>query len=215
MAAAAAVISTVLLTGLLVLARLLPWTPVDHSVGGPYSTATATDVGLAAQVASATPANAIFLTEGKPNDPVLTLAGRTAVLGYYGWLWSYGTDFGSRPQDVRTMLEGCHNQPRAGCAVFPLLPTYRVDYVVDNKDAAPSTVLRTQPVRLLGEKQARSVLASRKRTDSSCSGARGANEIVEQRLQRRVHDLHLCRGQLQPVSSLARLDQVGGHGSGY
>ena len=143
-AAAAAVISTVLLTGLLVLARLLPWTPVDHSVGGPYSTATATDVGLAAQVASATPANAIFLTEGKPNDPVLTLAGRTAVLGYYGWLWSYGTDFGSRPQDVRTMLEGCHNQPRAGCAVFPLLRTYRVDYVEIDDRIGNAGVFDTQ-----------------------------------------------------------------------
>ncbi len=70
----------------------------------------------------------MFLTEGKPNDPVLTLAGRTAVMGYYGWLWSYGTDFGSRPQDVRTMLEGCGSQQRADCAVFGLLRTYHVSY---------------------------------------------------------------------------------------
>jgi hypothetical protein len=128
-AAAAAVATTVLLTGVLVLARLLPWTPAQDAVGGPYSTATVADVRLAAEVAAATPSNAVFLTEGKPNDPVLTLAGRTAVMGYYGWLWSYGTDFGSRPQDVRTMLEGCPTQQRSACAVFTLLQTYHVSYV--------------------------------------------------------------------------------------
>ena len=111
------------------LVRLLPWTPIDNSVGGPYTSATAADVRVAAQVAASTPSNAVFLTEGKPNDPVLTLAGRTAVMGYYGWLWSYGTDFGSRPQDVRTMLEGCRTQTRAGCPVFGLLRQYGVDYV--------------------------------------------------------------------------------------
>jgi hypothetical protein len=97
-------------------------------VGGPYSTATVDDVRLAAQVAAVTPSNAIFLTEGKPNDPVLTLAGRTAVMGYYGWLWSYGTDFGRRPQDVRTMLEGCTTQSRSECPVFGLLRAYGVAY---------------------------------------------------------------------------------------
>jgi hypothetical protein len=121
-------VSTVLLTGILVLARLLPWTPTNDAIGGPYSAATAGDVRLAAAVATATPSNAIFLTEGKPNDPVLTLAGRTAVMGYYGWLWSYGTDFGSRPQDVRTMLEGCPSQS-TNCPVSGLLRTYHVDFV--------------------------------------------------------------------------------------
>ncbi len=40
-AAAAAVAATVLLTGVLVLIRLGPWTPVGDAVGGPYVTATA------------------------------------------------------------------------------------------------------------------------------------------------------------------------------
>jgi hypothetical protein len=127
--AAATMGTTVLLTGILVLLRLLPWTPPTDAVGGPYSTATSQDVRLAATVAASTPPNAVFLTEGKPNDPVLTLAGRTAVMGYYGWLWSYGTDFANRVADVRTMLEGCHSQPRARCAVFPLLRAYNVGYV--------------------------------------------------------------------------------------
>jgi hypothetical protein len=136
--AVAAVSSSVLLTGVLVLVRLLPWTPIDNSVGGPYTSATASDVRVAAQVAASTPSNAVFLTEGKPNDPVLTLAGRTAVMGYYGWLWSYGTDFGSRPQDVRTMLEGCGTQARADCPVFGLLSKYKVDYVeIDDRTGDP------------------------------------------------------------------------------
>ncbi|MGH7721345.1 MAG: hypothetical protein ACRENL_00740 [Candidatus Dormibacteria bacterium] len=128
-AAAALIASTVLLTGVLVLLRMLPWTPTADAVGGPYSTATAADARLAARIAAVTPSSAVFLTEGKPNDPVLTLAGRTAVMGYYGWLWSYGTDFGSRIQDVRTMLGGCSNQPGRSCPVTGLLRTYGVDYV--------------------------------------------------------------------------------------
>jgi hypothetical protein len=128
-AAAAVVATTVLLTGVLVLARLLPWTPASDAVGGPYVSATVNDVRLAAAVDAATPSNAIFLTEGKPNDPVLTLAGRTAVMGYYGWLWSYGTDFGHRRQDVRTMLEGCPaGQAKTSCPVFGLLHAYNVAY---------------------------------------------------------------------------------------
>jgi hypothetical protein len=137
-AASAAMATTVLLTGILVLLRLLPWTPPEDAVGGPYATATAQDVRLAATVAASTPSNAVFLTEGKPNDPVLTLAGRTAVMGYYGWLWSYGTDFGNRVADVRTMLDGCHSEPRSMCAVFPLLMAYHVAYVeIDDRVGDP------------------------------------------------------------------------------
>lgn len=142
--AAAVVVSTVLLTGFLVLARLLPWTPAGDAVGGPYSSATADDVRLAARVAAVTPSHAVFLTEGKPNDPVLTLAGRTAVMGYYGWLWSYGTDFGSRPQDVRTMLAGCPSRPLTDCSVFSLLRRYNVDYVEIDDRIGDAGVFDTQ-----------------------------------------------------------------------
>jgi hypothetical protein len=140
-AVAAVVVSTVLLTGILVLVRLLPWTPIADSAGGPYAIATADDVRLAAQVAAATPSNAVFLTESKLNDPVLTLAGRTAVMGYYGWLWSYGTDFGFRVQDVSTMLEGCPSQPRPYCPVFGLLRMYNVDFVeIDDRTSATGVI---------------------------------------------------------------------------
>ncbi len=140
-AGAVLVAGTTLLTGVLVLLRLLPWTPAADAVGGPYASVSAADARVAAVVASATPRTAVFLTEGKPNDPVLELAGRTAVLGYYGWLWSYGTDFGTRPADVRTMLEGCHTTTRQGCAVFGLLRRYDVGYAeIDDRLQDPGVI---------------------------------------------------------------------------
>jgi hypothetical protein len=133
--------ASVLLTGVLVLLRLMPWTPAMDAVGGPYTSVPADDVQMATTVAAATPANAVFLTEGRPNDPVLIVAGRTTVMGYYGWLWSYGTDFGTRYDDVRTMLEGCHTQPRPSCPVFDLLGRYRVQYVeIDDRVTSPGVV---------------------------------------------------------------------------
>ena len=140
-AAAATITTTVLLTGVLVLMRLLPWTPAVDAVGGPYVSASASDVQVAATVAAATPPASVFLTEGRPNDPVLTLAGRTSLMGYYGWLWSYGTDFGTRYNDVRTMLEGCHSQARSSCAVTSLLRRYNVDFVeIDDRLDSPGVV---------------------------------------------------------------------------
>jgi hypothetical protein len=133
--------ASVLLTGVIVLLRLMPWTPSLDAVGGPYTSVSADDLRMATTVAASTPANAVFLTEGKPNDPVLVVAGRTAVMGYYGWLWSYGTDFGTRFNDVRTMLEGCHGQPSSSCAVFGLLGQYRVQYVeIDDRLTSPGVV---------------------------------------------------------------------------
>ena len=92
--------SAVLLSGGLVMLRQLPWTPSGTNPGS-YTWASHDDRVLADQVAARTPRNAVILTGGRPNDPLLILAGRTAVMGYPGWLNSYGTDFGSRPDDVR------------------------------------------------------------------------------------------------------------------
>jgi hypothetical protein len=132
---------SVLLTGVLVLLRLMPWTPAADAVGGPYTMVSADDARMATTVAGSTAPNAVFLTEGQPNDPVLIVAGRTAVMGYYGWLWSYGTDFGTRYNDVRTMLEGCQGQPRSSCAVFGLLGRYHVGYAeIDDRLDAPGVV---------------------------------------------------------------------------
>ncbi|MHB8717517.1 MAG: hypothetical protein ACYDAC_01310 [Candidatus Dormibacteria bacterium] len=141
-AAAVGLGATAVLTGVLVLLRFLPWTPAVDAAGGPYALVTAADIRLAHAVAASTPSDAVFLTEGRPNDPVTTVAGRTVVMGYYGWLWSYGTDFGSRYADVRTMLEGCPGSMASStCAVSGLLKRYHVGFVeIDDRLNSPGVV---------------------------------------------------------------------------
>lgn len=126
-------VSMTVLTGVVVLLRLLPWTPATDSVTGPYTIASADERALAAVVEARTAPNAVFLTYGRPNDPILAVAGRPGLMGYYGWLWSYGTDFGSRYGDVKAMYRGCAIDDSA-CPVPFLLQKYRVSYVeVDDR----------------------------------------------------------------------------------
>ncbi|MGH7697254.1 MAG: hypothetical protein ACRENV_01085 [Candidatus Dormibacteria bacterium] len=99
--------------------------------GPPSSTALPWADAQAEQVAQAvrrhTPARAVFLTEGQPDDPVTTLAGRSVVLAYSGWLWSYGQPLRARFGDVERIYAGC---PSAGpCAVGRLLRAYDVWYI--------------------------------------------------------------------------------------
>jgi len=82
---------------------------------------------VARAVRARTPANAIFLTEGQPNDPVTTLAGRAAMLAYDGWLWSYGQPLRSRVEAVKTIYAGCPEQ--GSCSVGRLLRAYDVSYI--------------------------------------------------------------------------------------
>lgn len=117
----------------------------------PYTWAGPEDRALAAQVALRTPRDAVFLTEGNPVDPVLTLAGRAAVSGYAGWLYSYGVDLGARPRDTTTMLAGC-DQTAGVCEVRRLFRQYHIDFVEVCTDAAnpqcagASWYARTYPV---------------------------------------------------------------------
>lgn len=70
---------------------------------------------------------AIFLTEGQPTEPVSILAGRTVVLAYDGWLWSYGQPLRQRVQAVEAIYAGC---PASGsCSVGELLRAYDVSYI--------------------------------------------------------------------------------------
>ena len=105
--AAIVLVAPVLLTGTLVVLRLLPWTPPADSMTGPYTIANTQEVQLASTLDKTTPKGAVFLTFGRPNDPVLAVAGRIGVMGYGGWLWSYGIDIGTRYADVQTMYTGC------------------------------------------------------------------------------------------------------------
>jgi len=138
--AATALVVSMLFTGTLVALRLGPWTPPAVATTNRSNTITGPDeVALAAYLEAHTARNAVFLTFGRPNDPVLALAGRPGVMGYYGWLWSYGIDFGSRYSDVLTMYKGCAAaQP---CAVRELLRRYHVSYVeIDNRLNDPGAI---------------------------------------------------------------------------
>ena len=138
--AAIALVAPVLLTGALVVARLLPWTPQADAITGPYTIASTQELQLAATIERATPKGSVFLTFGRPNDPVLAVAGRIGVMGYSGWLWSYGLDLGSRYGDVQAMYAGCTGV-EATCPVFELLRKYDVSYVeIDDRRSDPGAV---------------------------------------------------------------------------
>jgi hypothetical protein len=138
--AAIALVVPVVLTGALVVLRLLPWTPPEHAIDGPYTIASTQELQLAAAVERATPKGAVFLTFGRPNDPVLAVAGRIGVMGYGGWIWSYGIDFGTRYADVQAMYAGCTTSA-ASCPIPGLLRTYGISYVeIDNRLNDPGAV---------------------------------------------------------------------------
>jgi hypothetical protein len=96
-------------------------------VGASASFATPAAQLVAAAVAARTPVHSVFLTEGQPNDPVTTLAGRSAMLAYDGWLWSYGQPLTRRYRAAATIYRGC--QPGRRCQVGALLRRYRVGYI--------------------------------------------------------------------------------------
>jgi hypothetical protein len=70
----------------------------------------------------------VTLVAERPHEWVSGLAGGQILLGYTGWLWSYGIDYGARERDVRAMFGG-------GEAAEELLKRYQVSWVVIDDDA--------------------------------------------------------------------------------
>jgi hypothetical protein len=64
------------------------------------------DVKFAEAVKENTPPEAVFLIAPVHNHPVTNLAGRKAVLGYEGWLWSHGINYWERQGELNAMFEG-------------------------------------------------------------------------------------------------------------
>jgi hypothetical protein len=81
------------------------------------------DIKLAEFIKKETPSNAIFLTSDQHNHPIPALAGRQILMGYRGWLWTYGIDYKAREKDVKAMFSG-------GKDTKNLLNKYGVGYVV-------------------------------------------------------------------------------------
>lgn len=80
--------------------RLLSSSGTKHEV---YSTQ-AKEVGEF--IKNNTDTNAIFLAVDKFDNPAVVLAGRKVLLGFHGWLWTYGINYSSREIDVSKMLAG-------------------------------------------------------------------------------------------------------------
>jgi hypothetical protein len=82
------------------------------------------ELAVAGWARSDTPQETVFLTGWKNNHPILTMSRRVEVMGYPGWLWTWGLSHPEdRQQDVLTMYRGVD-------ASAGLLKQYRVDYVV-------------------------------------------------------------------------------------
>ena len=67
-----------------------------------------------------TPRESIFLTKDNHNHWVVDLAGRKIVMGFRGWLWSWGINYGQRERDVNAMFAGDAS----------LFPKYHINYVI-------------------------------------------------------------------------------------
>ncbi len=79
---------------------------------------------LADWVRSHTPPDAIFVVADEHNSPIPTLSGRRVMIGYPGWLYTYGlADYGQKTNDAQLILQGDPSTPE-------LLKMYHVSYVL-------------------------------------------------------------------------------------
>jgi hypothetical protein len=115
--AAAAIWLSLVASGALSLLQFLP------PQGPAYVWFTTEEVQLAAQVRRTTPPRAIFVTGEEPNNPIADLAGRSVLMSYPGWLWSYGINYSQRQADIARIYHG-------GPETLALLRSYHADYLV-------------------------------------------------------------------------------------
>ncbi|MDQ6918156.1 MAG: hypothetical protein M3Z98_02235 [Candidatus Dormibacteraeota bacterium] len=81
-------------------------------------------LAVAAWSRTNTAPHAIFLAAYNHDSPIPTLGARRVVLGYPGWIWTYGiSDWIGHEQDVQSMLQGSPDTPA-------LVQRYNVSYVV-------------------------------------------------------------------------------------
>lgn len=81
---------------------------------------------LAEWVKNNTERDSRFLTADNHDHWVPVLTGRKIVLGFKGWLWTYGLDYSKQEKAVNKMFEG-------GVETKKVLKEYGVDYVVISK----------------------------------------------------------------------------------
>jgi hypothetical protein len=84
---------------------------------------TAEEVSLADSVRARIPPRAVLAVGLRHNHPVTLLTGRRVLLGFPGWMWSQGLDYGDRERALSAMFALSPEAPR-------LFRRYGVDYVV-------------------------------------------------------------------------------------
>ena len=93
-----------------------------------------TDAGgvqVADWVRTHTSPTATFAVADEHNSPIPTLAGRRELIGYPGWLWTYGlSDYVQKEADLKAILDGSPSTP-------DLVRKYAVDYVMIGPQEIP------------------------------------------------------------------------------
>jgi hypothetical protein len=86
---------------------------------------------VARWVRTHTPPDALFVVADEHNSPIPTLAGRRELIGYPGWLWTYGlADYVQKGADDKAILDG-------DAATPALVQKYGVDYVMIGPQEVP------------------------------------------------------------------------------
>lgn len=109
-------VATMLLSGVLI--NLQQFLGLDRNL-----LLTTEELQVAEEVREKTPPRAVFVTGIQHNHPVSVLTGRRIVMGYSGWLWSYGFDYSDEYRDLRSIFAYEPDAPE-------LLKKYGVDYIV-------------------------------------------------------------------------------------
>lgn len=78
-------------------------------------------LALAKEVRQIIEPNATILTASNHNHWLPALTGRKIVLGYGGWLWSYGIDYQEREKDIKKIYQGDNKI---------LIDKYKINYVL-------------------------------------------------------------------------------------
>lgn len=94
-----------------------------------YRVLTPTEVDLGEKLRQVLPQDAVVLTTSRHNHPIPLLTGRKIVLGYTGWLWSYGINYYPVEQDIAKIWLG-------GSPAWVLLKQYGVTHIVISDNEA-------------------------------------------------------------------------------
>jgi hypothetical protein len=126
--------SAIAASGLLVLLGLSGALDLARASDFSVSAVQFTDAGglqVADWVRAHTSPTALFVVADEHNSPIPTLAGRRVLIGYPGWLWTYGLpDYIQKGIDEKKILDG-------DAATPDLVRRYGVDYVMIGPQEIP------------------------------------------------------------------------------